>query len=681
MQVKRYRVAVDIGGTFVDAVQFNMADGNVALAKAPTTPDRPAVGVLKAVEELGTPLAEADIFVHGTTLPLNAIIEHKGAETGIITNEGFRDIFCLGRTNVPDDHIYDFGYERPISVVKRRNCIGVAGRIDKDGNELVPLDEDAVRGAAGRFIAGGIKAVAVCFLHSYKDPRHEEAAANILEREFPELTVSISTKITREYREYERTATTVLDAYIRPIFEAYVNELSDGLKARGFNGDFLVMRSSGGATSVDLAIRAPIHTVMSGPAGGIVGSAELARTMVRKKVINLDYGGTSLDVSLMENYRPSLLRQTTIGHLTLLVPTFDVRSIGAGGGSIVWVQEGLLQVGPRSAAATPGPMAYARGGTEPTTTDAAIVLGYIDPNEFLGGKMLLDREASRNGIEGIAAQLGMDAISAAAGAFDVITAHTLGAIREITIEHGADPADFSLLAFGGAGPLIAPLIARELEIAELIVPGTPAVFSAKGMLSSDVTAEYSMTNIMPLTRENLERYDAHAEILAQKVRAELAEQKSGAGEVRLRYTVDCKLKGQGHVLELAYVIGESIEEVEKRFHELHLVRYGHVIRNVAIELVTLRVNGAGLRPKPQVRRIGAASSSVSRALRGHRDAYCFHRRAVVRFAVIDRSALLDGDRLEGPVIIEEETSVTVVHSDQFADVDSFGNLLVKRSAR
>jgi N-methylhydantoinase A/oxoprolinase/acetone carboxylase beta subunit len=679
--MKRYRVAVDIGGTFVDAVQFNMTDGSVALAKAPTTPTRPAVGVLKAVEELGTPLAEVDIFVHGTTLPLNAIIEHKGAETGIVTNEGFRDIFCLGRTNVPDDHIYDFGYERPASVVKRRNCIGVAGRIDKDGNELVPLDEDAVRGAARQLIANGVKAIAICFLHSYKDPRHEEAAANILEREFPELTVSISTKITREYREYERTATTVLDAYIRSIFKAYVNELSEGLKARGFNGDFLVMRSSGGATSVDLAIRAPIHTVMSGPAGGIVGSVELARAMDRKKVINLDYGGTSLDVSLIENYQPSLLRQTTVGHLAILVPTFDVRSIGAGGGSIVWVQEGLLQVGPRSAGSAPGPMAYARGGTEPTTTDAAIVLGYINPKGFLGGKMVLDRKASLNGIEGIAAQLRMDPIAAAAGALDVITAHTLGAIREITIEHGADPADFSLLAFGGAGPLIAPLIARELEIAELIVPGTPAVFSAKGMLSSDVTAEYSMTNIMPLTKESLERYDAHVEVLGQRVRAELAEQKSSAEKVRLHCTVDCKLKGQGHVLELPYVIGEPIEEIEKRFHELHLIRYGHVIRNVAIELVTLHVNGAGLLSKPQARRIGAASSSVSRALRDHRDAYCFHRRAMVRFSVIDRSALLDGDRLEGPVIIEEETSVTVVHSDQLVEVDSFGNLLVKRSAR
>jgi N-methylhydantoinase A len=679
--MKRYRVAVDIGGTFVDAVQFNMTDGNVALAKAPTTPARPAVAVLKAVEELGTPLAEADIFVHGTTLPLNAIIEHKGAETGIITNEGFRDIFCLGRTNVPDDHIYDFGYERPASVVKRRNCIGVLGRIDKDGNELIPLDEGAVRGAARQLIANGVKAVAICFLHSYKDPRHEEAAANILEREFPELTVSISTEITREYREYERTVTTVLDAYIRSIFEAYVNELSDGLKARGFNGDFLVMRSSGGATSVNLAKRAPIHTVMSGPAGGLVGSVELARMMDRKKVINLDYGGTSLDVSLTEDYHPRLLRQTTIGHLAMLVPTFDIRSIGAGGGSIVWVQEGLLQVGPQSAGSTPGPMAYARGGTEPTTTDAAIVLGYINPKEYLGGKMVLDRKASRIGIEGIAAQLSMDPIATAAGVFDIITAHTLGAIREITIEHGADPAEFSLLAFGGAGPLIAPLIARELDIAELIVPVAPAVFSARGMLSSDVTAEYSMTNIMPLTKESLERYDAHVEVLAQRVRAELAEQKSGAEEVKLQYTVDCKLKGQGHVLELVYVIGAPIEEIEKQFHELHLIRYGHVIRNVAIELVTLRVSGAGLLPKPQPRKIGVASSSVSRALRGHREAYCFHRRAGVRFAVIDRSALLDGDRLEGPVIIEEETSVTVVHSDQFVEVDSFGSLLVKRSAR
>lgn len=400
--------------------------------------------------------------------------------------------------------------------------------------------------------------------------------------------------------------------------------------------------------------------------------------MNRRKIINLDYGGTSLDASLIENFSPVLLRQATIEHLSMLVPTFDIRSIGAGGGSIGWVQEGLLQVGPHSAGSTPGPMAYGRGGTEPTITDAAIVLGYIDPQGFLGGKMLLDAAASRIGITRIAAQLDMEPTAAAAGMFDVITARTLSAIREITIEHGADPVEFSLLAFGGAGPLIAPLIAREVEVVELIVPAMPAVFSAKGMLSSDVATEYSLTDIVPLNGDSLQRYDAHSQVLADRVLAELAEQGFTGDKVKLERVIDCKLKGQGHVLELTYAIGQPLEQIEERFHELHLARYGHVIRNRPIELVTTRVKGSGLLPKPASKRIPTATTPVSRALKGRRDAYCFDKRAMVAFMIVDRAPLCEGDCIEGPVIVEEGTSVTVVHSDQFVAVDVLGNLLVKR---
>lgn len=679
--MKRYRIAVDIGGTFVDAVQLDTQTGRISLAKVSTTPERPAVGVIEAVRALGTPLSETDMFVHGTTLPLNAVIERKGAATGLITNLGFRDVFEIGRADVPPEQAYNFAYTSPAPLVKRRHRLGVAGRIDVNGTEITPLDEAGVREAGRTLVAAGVKSVAITFLHSYKEPKHEYLAAEVLRAEFPELAVSTSVEITREHREYERSATTVLDAYIRPIFEAYISELTDALHREGFSGQFLVMRSGSGAMTAALAARAPIFTVMSGPAGGMVGAAELARQIERKRVITLDYGGTSLDMSVIEDFIPTLMHQADLEHLPILIPIFDIRCIGAGGGSIAWVQEGLLQVGPQSAGSDPGPIAYGNGGTEPTTTDAAIVLGYINPAGFLGGKMKLDVDASWRGVEErLAKPLKTDAISAAAGVFDVLVARTVGAIREITVERGKDPAEFSFLGFGGAGPLIAPLIMREVGVMELVIPTGPAVFSARGMLMSDVFSEFSQTDICPLGDAAIAAFEGHSAALRERVVSQLSEQGIEQANMTFECFAQCRYVGQEHSLEIPFSSGDTPQALADRFVELHRVRYGHAIAGAPVQLVTIRMRGRGHLPKPPFSCIGQSDiTSLENALKGHRQAYCFARRALVPFAIYDRMKLDAGHAIEGPAIIEEETATTVVYSDQGLEVDALGNMIVRRT--
>lgn len=673
-----YKVAVDIGGTFVDAIEFDKRTGELRLAKAPTTPGRPVEGVLEALRRLGTQPTQIEAFVHGTTLGLNSIIERRGARTGIITNQGFRDLFEIGRADVPREHMYDFAFKKPEPLVRRRHRLGVPGRIDAMGREVEPLDEAAVLRAAEQLVADDIQAIAITFLHSYRNPQHEERAARLVSEAFPGVAVSTSSSITREYREVERTATAVLDASIRPIFGSYLAELQRELKARGFSGRFLVMRSGGGAMLADLAARAPIYTVMSGPAGGIVGSTRLARELDRRKLLTLDFGGTSLDAAVIENGEPLVMYEAVLEHFPILMPIFDIRCIGAGGGSIAWLQEGLLQVGPRSAGAIPGPLAYGKGGTEPTTTDAALVLGYIDPKGFLDGAMPLDIAASERGMrERIADPLRSDLGSTAAGIFDVLVAKTVGAIREITVERGKDAKEFSLLAFGGAGPLIAPMIAREIGAAEVIVPNVPAAFSAWGMLMSDLVIEDALTDIRPLTQQSWEAFETGFVQLEQRVLALLGEQGVAPADRVTDRLMECRYVGQEHAITVPLETNMSASAVAKLFNEMHTERYGHAL-GMPVQVSTLRVRATGKLQKPPMKRRAAAT--VASAALVARNAYCFARRCFTAFAVYSRENLSPGHRVEGPAIIDEGTSSTVIHSDQYLQVDDYGHLLIQPKA-
>ncbi|MFV2107915.1 hydantoinase/oxoprolinase family protein [Micromonospora sp. LOL_015] len=683
MPAPHIRLAVDIGGTFVDAMELDTRTNQVRFRKASTTPARPWEGVLDAVTALGTDLSEVELFIHGTTLGLNAVLERRGGATGIITNEGFRDVFLLGRGNVPADHMYDFQYERPESLVKRRYTAGVTGRLDYRGRVVTELDPDSVQAAARTLVEEhGVGSIAVCFLHSFVDPSHERAAAALIREAYPQVSVSVSTDIVREHREYERTSTTVLEAYIRPIFERYVDELESGLADRGFTGRFLIMRSGGGSMTSTTAKKSPTHTVLSGPAGGIVGAAYLAGALGRDNLLTFDIGGTSLDACVIEAGSPVAAYEAQLEHFPLLIPTYDIRTIGAGGGSIAWLDRGLLKVGPQSAGADPGPVCYGRGGQRPTVTDASVVLGYVDPDRFLAGTMGLQAKAAQAALdEQIATPLGLSPTAAAAGVYDVLLARTVGAVRQITVERGHDPRVFSLLAFGGAGPLLAPLLAREMGIREVVVPFAPSGFSAWGMLSADIVDDFSRTVLATLDADAPEGSVDLAALEAMFVEVEaeavgsLVEQGVDAGSAVLERQLELRYLGQEHTLTVTVGAELDRDAIRAAFEQLHRTRYGHAMSN-RLQILNLRVRGIGRTTRPELVRPPAGDGDPTRALLGRRDAFDFGTRKVVSFAVYDRAKLAPGDRFAGPALVDEGTSTTVVPSGQRVEVDPHGYLLV-----
>ncbi len=672
------RLAVDIGGTFVDAMELDTRTREVRFRKTSTTPARPWEGVLDAVTALGTDLSRVELFIHGTTLGLNAVLERRGEPTGILTNDGFRDIFLIGRGDVPADHMYDFQYERPESLVRRRHTAGVRGRLDHRGRVVEELDAAGVREAARVLVEErGVVSIAVCFLHSFLDPSHEREAARIIREAYPDVTVSVSTDIVREHREYERTSTTVLDAYIRPIFERYVDRLERGLAERGFGGRFLIMRSGGGSMTSAVAKTSPTHTVLSGPAGGIVGAAHIAAALGRRDLLTFDIGGTSLDACVIEHGSPVAAYEAQLEHFPLLIPAYDIRTIGAGGGSIAWLERGLLKVGPQSAGADPGPVCYGRGGTRPTVTDAAVVLGYVDPARFLAGAMELRADAARAALdEQVAGPLGLGPEAAAAGVFDVLLARTVGAVRQITVERGHDPRGFSLLAFGGAGPLLAPLLAAEMGIGEVIVPFAPSGFSAWGMLSADIVDDFSRTVTATLDDADLDGLEAVFKGVEAEAVASLEAQRVPAGRMLLERRFELRYLGQEHSLIVTAGRDLDRDAIRRAFEETHAARYGHTMDN-RVQILNLRVRGVGRTDRPELVVRPPGDGDASRALLARRDAYDFGTRATASFAVYDRALLEPGDAFDGPALVDEGTSTTVVPSGQRVEVEEHGYLLVR----
>ncbi|WP_329096949.1 hydantoinase/oxoprolinase family protein [Actinomadura citrea] len=672
----RTRLAVDIGGTFVDAIAYDEGTGELRLHKAPTTPDAPARGVLDAVGGLAGRLDDVEAFVHGTTLGLNAILQRRGADVGIITNAGFRDLLEIARANVPGQHMYDFAYAPPPPLVPRRHRTGVPGRIDAQGAEVEPLDEDAVR-EAGRILVEehGLRSLAVCFLHSYAEPAHERRAAQILRDAHPDVSISVSTDISREYREYERTSTATLDAYIRPVLSDYIGALEGRLGDAGLTRPLHIMRSGGGAMTAELARRAPLMTVLSGPAGGVVGASFLARELGRDKLISFDVGGTSVDCCVIEDGSPGEVHEAAIDGFPLLIPIFDIRTVGAGGGSIAWMDHGLLKVGPQSAGAVPGPVAYGAGGTEPTVTDAALVLGYLDPAAFLGGDMSIDADAARAAVaDRLARPLGVGVTEAAASVLRVLLARTVGALREITVERALDPREFALLAFGGAGPLLGPMLAREMGITETVVPQVPAAFSAFGMLMSDLEYEFATTVLKPLSDATLAELEPAFADLENQGEEVLSLQGVKPEDRTLVRRLDVRYHGQEHTLAIDLRPGDDAAAILDRFHELHRARYGHAMPDGG-QILTLRVRAVGVLPKPGLRRLSGSGSGTPDPA-GSRPAFDVATGETVPFPVYERQALAPGHAVPGPAIVEEGTSTTVIFSDQRLTVDVHGHLLV-----
>jgi N-methylhydantoinase A len=672
---ERRRLAVDIGGTFVDAVVFDVGTGRWNLEKRFSTPRNAAAGVTSAIAGLGLDGAAVESFVHGTTLGLNTVLERKGAVTGVLTNAGFEDVLEMGRYSRDRAQMYSLDYEVPAPLVPKRRRLGVPGRMNAAGEELQPLDEHAVRAAVRWLVDAGVEAIAVCYLHAYKNPAHERRTAEIIAAEWPDVAVSISSDIVREYREYERTSTTVVNAYIQPIFRRYTASLVGTLAEEGFDGVFYITRSGGGALLAHEAANAGVHTIFSGPAGGLIGAVQLADVLQRPDLIAIDIGGTSTDACVVRGGVPALKYEAAIERIPLMIPTYDLSTIGAGGGSIARIEAGLLKVGPQSAGADPGPMCYGTGGTEPTFTDAAVVLGYLDPGQFLGGEVRLDAEAAHAGLESrVAEPLRLSVTEAARGVFDVLLARTVSAIREITVEQGLDPREFGMLAYGGAGPLFVPLVGREMGVREVIVPQAPSVFSAWGMLMTDLVQEYTQTLVGLLSDMGVATLRAEADKLAAIATGDLVGGGFAVGERAVERALALRYFGQEYSLEIPFEDGDDVPALRRRFDDHYERRYGHAMTD-PVQVVHVRVRGIGRNPRPRLHTVPGRDHGGPEP-RAVRPAFCFARRAMTDFAVYRRDDLRDGDVVDGPAIVEEATTTIVAHSDQAVRVDGYGHLFI-----
>jgi N-methylhydantoinase A len=668
-----YRVAMDIGGTFTDFVVVDEALQTTQAGKTSSTPPTPEKGVLEGLGQIVTDLPEISFIVHGTTVGLNAFLERKGTRVLLLMTGGLRDSYSIARHDRKE--LYTLRYHKPERLVPRRDVYEVVERLRWDGSVDTAFDESSLGDAIETVRREGIEAVAVCLVHSYTNPAHELLAREVLERECPGLSVTLSHEIAREWREYERASTAVLNAYVAPRVEGYLGKLEDELAARGVRPALNVMQSNGGITTSAKARQQPIQTLLSGPVGGTIGGAALSRATGRSNLLCVDMGGTSFDLSLIVDGKPTVSTETELEGLPILMPLIDIHTIGAGGGSLAWLEAGGLRVGPQSAGAMPGPACYGLGGTEPTVTDANLFLGRLDPEYFLGGRMRLDEAAAAAALHSIAQQLDLDDTVLAEGMLAIVNANMADAMRTITVKQGIDPRDYSLVAFGGAGPMHAVWLARELEIDEVIVPWSPGTFSAWGMLQTDIRHDVVRIFYQPLAEVGDDVSAVFGE-LQEEGSELLAGEVTGPDEQYFARSADMRYVGQEYTVNVSIGAEVDLAVVDETFHEAHAIRYGHSTPGAPVEFVNLRVAAFG--------RIAAGATSFQAS---DEDADPLLGRRQVVFEgeahetlVLLRDRLRPGDHREGPVVIEEESSTTVVPPGGAIEVDDHGNLVISRGA-
>ena len=672
--VNRYKLSIDIGGTFVDVVTFDFESGALDAFKIPTTPHDPAEAVVDAIGRLPVPVEEIADFVHGTTLGLNAILERKGARVGILANDGFRDIFAIGRGALEFADMYRFDYEQPASIVERRHVRTAPGRMDFLGSEVTPLDEDAVRAAARALAQAGCEVIAVSFLHSYVNEVHEAHAVELIRETVPGIEVSAGALLANEYREYERTSTAVLDAYIKPVLKNYLSRLTDGLGRAGFVGKTYTMNSAGGALTFDMAEAQPISTILSGPAGGVAGAQHVARSTGRQNVLSVDVGGTSLDACLIVDFQPMDVFEAHIDGFPVLQPIFDLRTLGAGGGSIARIDNKLLRVGPESSGAVPGPACYGRGGTRATVTDAALHLGYIDTENFMGGEMAVAGEMAAEALRTtIAEPLGSTVDEAASSVLDVLVSRTASSIKEMMLERGMDPREFSMLAFGGCGPLLGPRLFEELGMADLLVPPLPSVFSAWGIMASDLSFSDSTSVLESVTPEAMSRIAAAAKRLTDRAKVELRDRTDPNVAPEVSLSVRLRFIGQEHTLSVPYDPAHSAADLFARFSQAHLDRFGHSFDSEA-EAVSMMVKLVLVSRKPTLTVPGASAkeSTPYHMFDTASDSFVACRKHY-------RASLIPGQAYAGPLLVVDEGSSLALSAKQRLQVDETGMLTVTRA--
>ena len=672
------RMAIDVGGTFVDFVSLDEDTGDVRIEKSPSFGSLEA-RFFEGIDNLALDLKALKTIIHGSTMVINTIVQEKGARVGLITTRGFRDVLELGRGN--REEIYNLFYRPPEPLVERYLRLEVSERLNARGEIVTPLDEMEALAAIRQLKAEGVEGIAVVFLHSYVNPAHEERMRELVQEAYPEVAVTISSEICREWREFERSSTTVLNAYTKPKLARYLSALKSELANRQFGGTLNIMQSSGGITSLRAASEGPIRTTVSGPAGGVIGVAALGRKLGEGNLVAADVGGTTFDVALISDGKPLEQTEHRINRRPVLQPTIDIVSIGAGGGSIAWLDDALgLQIGPQSVEADPGPACFDLGGDLATVTDAQLLLGYLDPDYYLGERMSLSRERAEQVIrERVAIPLDMSLIDAAAGIVHLANMNMTYAIRNITIERGHDPREFSLVCYGGGGGLFAGFLLNELDVASASIPLNPATFSAWGLLNADYREDYVRTFLTPFEDLSVENLRAELKGLECEVRGRFAQNGIAPDQTALQFHAAMRYHGQEHTVKVPILpsdLKDNLVTLRRRLDEYHEQSYSLKLPESAAEIVNLQVSIMGITSKPALKRISANSDTKS--LKGRRNITIRGYDDALSVDVHDRERLGAGKAIDGPAIIEEWTSTTLILPDQSASVDEYGNLIIKR---
>jgi N-methylhydantoinase A len=680
----RLRIGIDTGGTFTDIVSVDIVSGATEVTKVASTPVNPAIGLLRGVNKIlaaaGATTNDVAGLAHGTTVATNALLQGEINSLGLIVNSGFRHILEIARQSVPEGYGNSYFWVKPDRIVPLQFVREAGGRLDFRGRELRPLDEDSVREAARFFRAQGVRSIGICLLHSYANDAHERRAAEIVTQEYPDATLSLSCVVLPEYREYERAVTTLVDAFVKPHMERYLKRVHQELGTGLQDKPFLVMQSSGGVASADQVVRKPITTALSGPAAGALGSAVIAEIAGFPDLVTLDAGGTSTDLCLIEGGKPQVTNGGSVGPFPVRIPMIDIETIGTGGGSIAWIsREGHLKVGPRSAGAEPGPMCYPNGGSEPTITDANLVLGRIPPS-LIGGGIALDVERARGGIAALAPRLpgNMSVEQLASGIIEIANWSQANAIRQMTIQRGIDPRAFALLSFGGAGPAQSAAVMDLLAMKACIVPPNPGNLSAFGLLAVDWRTDHIVTKVMHEETIDLAEVAARYVALERDATATLMRDGIEASRIRLVREADIRYAGQsmevrviapGGAVDASFLTG-----LIGAFNSAHLKTFGYnYAGRQKIELVNLCVSGFGAIERPQLPKLALRSADF--APKSIRPVYFG---AEFRDTpVFDRASLPAGGRLDGPAVVEEFGSTTVIFPRQYLEVDPHGILVIR----
>jgi len=670
------RLAIDIGGTFTDAVAID-DDGHVFTAKTSTTPSNLAEGVINAIRALNVTLENVTSFIHGTTAGLNALLERRGANVALLTTRGFRDVYAIGRANRPE--MYNARYKRTIPLVRRPDIYEVNERKAADGSVLQPIQTEELVSLCRKSLAGSYEAIAVCLLHSYKDPAHEQEVRNVLTEELDGIPIVLSSDVAPEWREYERTSTTVVSAYVAPIIGKYLSQLEQCLEAEGIQSPVLVMQSNGGVVTADVAKRLPVQTLLSGPVGGTTAGVAINHTLEsisRDGLICIDMGGTSFDVSMVVNEEAQVELESSIDGHDLLFPSVAIHTVGAGGGSVAEVVAGGLRVGPRSAGAMPGPACYGRGGTEPTVTDANLLLGRLSIHARLCGDLELDSDKATQAVTVVGQKINMETTTLSEGIVKIADGNMANAIRELTVFRGLDPRDYALMAFGGAGPLHAVALAEELEISTVVVPAHAGVLSAWGMLQADYRVDLSASHSGLLGSLDQALLESLSEKLSNDAKTTLSIEKTGVSSHEVSLAADLRYLGQEYTLTISIANFEEgwQDALKKNFDDAYLIRFGHCNEEEKVEMVNLRVTTIGYiqRIDHELTRAPENSSPISREQSWSGNDWA-------DTPVYRRDSLPSNTPIDGPSMVLEPNATTYIPHGWQMRLHEQGHLLITKS--